>query len=161
MTNQLTQVKTHFLYPAAIFVSREPYLVTTILGSCVAVCLWDEHLGIGGINHYLLPLWNGQGLASPKYGNISIEKLTAKMFSLGCKRGNMKAKIFGGSEILRTSGFSYSIGTRNVEVAKEMLNDLNIKIVSSNSGGKVGRKILFNTRTGEVKHKLIEETTFQ
>ncbi|HEX2974864.1 MAG TPA: chemotaxis protein CheD, partial [Bacteroidales bacterium] len=57
----------HFLYPSTLFVSREPVIVNTILGSCVAVCLYDTLLKYGGINHYMLPLWNGQGLASPKF----------------------------------------------------------------------------------------------
>ena len=55
-----------FLYPAALFVNKRPHQVTTILGSCVAVCLYDAKLRQGGINHFMLPFWNGQGLASPK-----------------------------------------------------------------------------------------------
>jgi len=73
---------THFLYPAALFASRTPHMVTTILGSCVAICLYDPILKFGGINHYMLPLWNGQGLASPKYGNIAIEKTSGQNVSI-------------------------------------------------------------------------------
>ena len=71
----------HFLYPGAIYISPEPTLITTILGSCVAICLYDPILQIGGMNHYMLPLWNGQGLASPRYGNIAIEKLITNLES--------------------------------------------------------------------------------
>ena len=68
------EMQKHYLYPSALFAERTPFLVDTILGSCVAVCLYDEHKKIGGINHYMLPLWNGDGLATPKFGNIAIEK---------------------------------------------------------------------------------------
>jgi chemotaxis protein CheD len=94
----MDQISTHFLYPSALFASRERHKVSTILGSCVAVCLYDPIAQIGGINHFMLPFWNGQGLASPKYGNIAIERLVEKMISLGCKKNNLKAKVFGGGE---------------------------------------------------------------
>ncbi|HEY9122823.1 MAG TPA: chemotaxis protein CheD [Bacteroidales bacterium] len=148
----------HFLYPASLFASKSPYLVTTILGSCVAVCLYDANLQIGGINHYMLPLWNGQGLASPKYGNIAIEKLIEKMVSLGCDRNNLKAKVFGGGEVIETTVTQFNIGARNIKLAHEMLEELKIPIVGQSVGGKLGRKILFNTETFEVKQKFIQKS---
>ncbi|MBQ1698253.1 MAG: chemotaxis protein CheD [Bacteroidales bacterium] len=140
----------HFLYPSTMFASAQPAEVTTILGSCVAVCLWDRYLGIGGINHYMLPTWNGMELASPKYGNIAIERLTEKMFQLGCKKNNLVAKVFGGGEVISVSSSTMHIGERNVMVAEEMLLERNIPIIGRSTGGKNGRKIIFNTHTGEV-----------
>jgi len=140
----------HFLYPSTMFASVQPAEVTTILGSCVAVCLWDRYLGIGGINHYMLPTWNGMELASPKYGNIAIERLTERMLQLGCKKNNLVAKVFGGGEVITVSSSSMHIGERNVMVAEEMLQDQNIPIIGRSTGGKNGRKIIFNTHTGEV-----------
>jgi len=141
----------HFLYPSTVWVSAEPYEITTILGSCVAVCLFDQKLFIGGMNHYMLPLWNGSGLASPKYGNIAIEKLLEKLILLGCKPDNITAKIFGGAEIIEKKSMNYNIGAQNIEIALEMLHDKKIPIVSSSLGGNLGRKIIFNTATGEVR----------
>ena len=66
-----------------LFANITPTVVTTILGSCVSVCFSDPVMKMGGINHYMLPYWNGQGLASPKFGNIAIEKLLEKMISMG------------------------------------------------------------------------------
>ena len=152
---------THFLYPSTIFISKEPFYVTTILGSCVAVCIWDSFLNIGAINHYMLPLWNGQGLASPKYGNIAIKKTIEKMQNLGSKVENMKAKMFGGGEILDSKTAQFNIGNRNIEIAMLMLDDYKIPIISSSTGGNRGRKILFNTQTGEVKQKFIKSTLLQ
>ncbi|MBO7567671.1 MAG: chemotaxis protein CheD [Bacteroidales bacterium] len=140
----------HFLYPSTMFASAQPAEVTTILGSCVAVCLWDRYLGIGGINHYMLPTWNGMELASPKYGNIAIERLTERMLQLGCKKNNLVAKVFGGGEVITVSSSTMHIGERNIMVAEEMLSERNIPIIGRSTGGKNGRKIIFNTHTGEV-----------
>jgi len=154
----MEDVKTHFLYPSSLFASNEPHIVSTILGSCVAVCLFDATTKIGGINHYMLPFWNGQGLASPKYGNIAIERLLKKMIALGCKKSNIRAKVFGGGEVIETNIAQFKIGQRNIELAMEALDDLKIPIVAKSVGGKLGRKIEFNTETGEVKQKYIEKT---
>ncbi len=149
---------THYLYPAAMFYTKEPHLVHTILGSCVAVCIYDNMLKIGGINHYMLPYWNGEGLASPKYGNIAIEKLVEQMQKLGSLKYNLVAKIFGGGEVIDAGTNMFNIGKRNIEVAETMLRDLGIKIVASDIGGKFGRKIQFNTQTGAVLMKIIQRT---
>ncbi len=145
----------HYLYPAALFASKDPFLVNTILGSCVAVCLYDPILKIGGVNHFMLPLWNGQGLASPKFGNIAIDKLLEKMLSLGSQKPHLRAKVFGGGEVIETKSNQFHIGERNIKIAMEMLQELRIPIISSSTGGNNGRKIQFLTHTGEVRQKYI------
>ncbi len=152
----------HFLYPSSFFASKDPYVVKTVLGSCVAVCLWDKTLHYGGINHYMLPYWTGNDLASPKYGNIAIEKLVEKMRFMGCRVEDLEAKIFGGGELIDSiDGKSVTqIGERNIEVAKRMLAEYKIPIVSSCVGGKKGRKILFFTDNAEVRHKYLDKRTF-
>lgn len=151
----------HFLYPAELFISKTPYQVNTILGSCVSVCLFDPVTQIGGINHYMLPYWNGQGLASPKYGNIAIERLTDKILSMGVNKNNLKAKIFGGGEVIETNIVQFHIGQRNIEVARVLLEELKIPIISSSVGGKLGRKIEFYTKTGDVRQKYVQKTQSQ
>jgi len=136
-------------------------MINTILGSCVAVCLYDPVLQIGGMNHYMLPLWNGNGLASPKYGNIAIEKLIASMEMKGAARNRIYAKVFGGGEVLDNASGSFKIGPRNIEVAKRLLSDNNIAIKASHTGGKLGRKIQYNSYTSEVKMKLIEKVKIE
>jgi chemotaxis protein CheD len=145
----------HFLYPAAIFFSEKPYLIHTILGSCVSLCLYDPVLRIGGMNHFMLPLWNGQGLASPRYGNIAIEKLVEKLLVTGSHKFNLKAKIFGGAEVISTNASQFHIGKRNVQIARQLLEEQSIPIISSSTGGKLGRKIIFHTQTGEVIQRFI------
>jgi len=154
----MDEYESHFLYPATLYASKTPAKVGTILGSCVAVCFYDPILHVGGINHFMLPLWNGQGLPSPKYGNIAIEKLLEKMYSMGSQKMNIKAKVFGGGEVIETTIKQFNIGERNIQIALEVLDDLKIPIIAKSLGGKLGRKIEFNTTTGEVKHRFIEKT---
>ena len=146
----------HFLYPAELYVSKTPFQINTILGSCVSVCLFDPVTNIGGMNHFMLPYWNGQGLASPKYGNIAIEKLIDKLISMGCNKMNLKAKIFGGGEVIESNIQSFNIGKKNIVIAFDMLRELKIPIVAQSVGGNFGRKIIFNTYTGEVIHRFVK-----
>ncbi len=145
----------YFLHPSSVYVCEEPIWVTTVLGSCVAICFIDRKRNIGGINHYMMPYWNGIGLESPKYGNIAINQLFQKMLEIGAKKEDMVCKIFGGAEVLNEKTSVFQIGQRNIEVAYKMISELGITIVSSSTGGKLGRKIHFNTRTGEVLQKYL------
>jgi chemotaxis protein CheD len=146
----------HYLFPGALFVDVRPHVVTTVLGSCVSVCLWDSVLKVGGINHYLLPLWNGEGLSTPKYGNIAIEKLISGMLNLGCNKKKLIAKVFGGAALWQNQTGLLRVGDRNAELAQALLKEHNIPIVGSDLLGEQGRKIIFNTETGSVlmrKHR--------
>ena len=145
----------HFLHPSTICVSDNALWVTTVLGSCVAVCFIDRKRNIGGINHYMMPYWNGDGLESPKYGNVSILQLFQKMLDFGAKKEDIVCKIFGGAEVLSEENSVFNIGQRNIELAYKMASELRISVVSSSTGGKHGRKIHFNTETGEVLQKYL------
>ena len=139
----------HYLYPGTLFAHREPHVVTTVLGSCVSVCLWDASLRVGGINHYLLPLWNGDGLPTPKYGNIAIVKLLEKVQSYGAG-SKLVAKVFGGASMWEKTEGLLAIGQRNIELAYDLLEQHRIPVVSRDVGGPAGRKIIFNTADGTV-----------
>lgn len=151
------QKNTHYLYPGNLFASRDAYTVTTVLGSCVSLCLWDRKLKMGGINHYMLPLWNGEGLATPRYGNIAIQLLYDRMIALGSKHSDLKAKVFGGGEVLSVQKSIMNVGLRNSDLAQEMLRKMGIPIVSSDVGGVQGRKLLYETDTGVVYLKKLSK----
>lgn len=140
----------HYLYPGTLFVHREPHLITTVLGSCVSVCLWNQTARVGGINHYLLPLWNGEGLPTPKYGNIAISKLVEKVRTYSNPGDKLIAKVFGGASMWNKAEGLLAVGQRNVEFAIETLEALNIPIVGSDLGGNQGRKVIFNSGDGTV-----------
>jgi chemotaxis protein CheD len=155
MTNSAEEgaCKEFYLHPGMVLVDREPCEVTTVLGSCVSVCLWDSALAIGGINHYLLPLWNGDGLPSMRYGNIAVRRLIEKFLVLGCERKNLRAKIFGGASMIDATNMIFNVGGRNIILAEDMLAEERIRIIGKDVGGNSGRKIIFNTHTGVVRLK--------
>jgi len=146
----------HYLFPSALFINDKNYEVTTILGSCVSVCLYDTEMRMGGINHFMLPQWNGNDVPSLKYGDISINKLIDIMISKGCTKENINAKIFGGWEKNAGDKSINNIGLRNSQVALEILESSKIRIIASSIGGEWGRKLKFYTRTGEVYMKMIK-----
>lgn len=145
--------KHHFLFAGTVFASAEPHAVTTILGSCVTVCLWDCALRMGGINHYQLPFWNGDSLPSPKFGNIAIPKLIEKMLSLGSARKNLRAKITGGSSRFISP---IEVARTNVMIAERILDQENIPIIGMDVGGASSRKIIFETDSGSLFIKKTE-----
>src|SRR6478672_3336265 len=136
----------HYLLPSTLFAEKEAHMIDTVLGSCVSICLFDTKIKVGGMNHYMLPLWNGDGLASPKFGNIANEKLIEKLFKLGCSKQTLIAKIFGGASQIHSS---INIGERNIEIAKQQLDEFGIRILKENLGGHVGRKLRFDSGSGE------------
>jgi len=150
MAHPLGDAPKHFLHPCTIFVHKEEHWVSTILGSCISLCLWDPKLGLGGINHYMLPLWNGEGLPTPRYGNIAIEKLIERILAHGGRKERLVAKLFGGARVIRGDAAPFSVGERNITVAREILAAQEIKIAASEVGGTRGMKIHFNTRSGSV-----------
>jgi chemotaxis protein CheD len=153
----MTELKQYFLYPGTLFVTNKPYYITTLLGSCVAVCLFDQRLKIGGMNHFLLPNWDGKGLASPKYGNIAIDQLIEKMERLGSRKRDLISKNFGGANVLGNNSNVFQIGERNIKIAGDLLEEHGIIMKAASTGGLLGRKIIFNTFTGEVRMKYISK----
>lgn len=142
-----------FLLPGALHASADECVITTVLGSCIAVCLWDPVKQVGGMNHYKLPLWNGDGLPSPKFGNIAVEKLLENVLAIGGRKENLKAKVFGGAAVIQSASGLLNVGERNIMAAKQLLGDLNIPIVAADVGGEHSRKVVFNTKSGTVLMK--------
>lgn len=142
-----------FIHVGQIHIDDAPRAISTVLGSCVAVCLYDPKLGIGGMNHYLLPFWNGNGLQTPRFGNIAIPKLIESMMDKGSCSKTMEAKIFGGASMNMGPGGAMMIGEKNILVAREILKEYCIPIVAEDIGGQNGRKIQFNLTQGKVLMK--------
>ena len=153
----MSSLSKHLLYPADIFVVKEPCLVSTVLGSCVSVCLHDVSSGYGAINHYILPHWNGSDLATMKYGNLSIIRILEELLILGSRYENIVAKVFGGAEVVSGMPTNFHIGKRNVRLAVDILKEFKIPILFSDVGGNRGRKIIFNTLTGNVEYGFIRK----
>ena len=145
-----------YLHSGQLYASNEPSSITTILGSCVAVCMWDDVYGFGGATHYLLPHRVSSGRGSVRFGHFAIDQLIGRLLAMGGIRSNLKAKIFGGSCIF--AGFKKleeQLGTKNVEVALRILENERIPIVTHDVGGPQGRKLIFNTDSGDAWIKLL------
>lgn len=141
----MEKVGNYYLHPGYIFVSEAPYLIHTVLGSCVSVCIWDSFEKYGGMNHFIFSR-AAHGNRNCKYGDIATRYLIKLLLDMGSKTANMKAHVLGGGQ---HSEFSPKIGNENVEVALEVLKKSRIEIVTTDVGGSIGRKVVFNNRTGE------------
>ena len=141
------------LHPGQIFIASEPAMVTTILGSCVAVCLWDPLAKIAGVNHFLLPSIPIPSAQDTRYGNTAVQRLIEDILARGAAKQRLTAKIFGGANTILAFMPKKPIGAQNVEVAREILGRHGIEIVAEQTGGRRGRKLHFDTSTGAVRIK--------
>lgn len=132
-------------------VSDDPNVVLcTILGSCVAACMRDPVAGIGGMNHFLLPgNVNTTGGEATRYGVHLMELLINGLLKAGAKRDRLEAKIIGGAKTI--AAFS-NVGEQNARFAEKFLSDEGIRIVGSNTGGDVGRKLEYWPVSGRARH---------
>ncbi len=136
--------------PGKLVVAEQETLISTLLGSCVAVCLHDPLTKIGGMNHYLLPeVLNGE-TPSPRYGSFAIPELIKEMDKKGADIYQLQAKVFGGGNVLKDNKLGQSIGQRNIAIAEAALKAAGIWIVRKDVAGDRGRKITFDTTTFEV-----------
>lgn len=155
-----------YLHPGQVIVAQEATKVTTVLGSCVALTLFDERLKIGGICHALLPTRSAAySLGEKKDNNFnfvdaSFLYMLQEFDRLGSERDNLQVKLFGGSGIMNGSlkqpnaGFMY-VGRKNVETAYEVCKRAGMKICAEDVGGSFSRKLHFYSSTGEVYLKYV------
>lgn len=148
-----------FLRPGELVICREPSLVTTLLGSCVAVTMFSPGKRIGAICHALLPQPRQLDLAHAanpeiyKYVSLAIPAMLDKLGRHQIVASELQVKLFGGSSVLATplgEDSPSNIGALNVRHARQVLEAANLRLLSSHVGGTRGHKLLFNTATGEV-----------
>ena len=139
------------IHPGAWAIESEQPL-STLLGSCVAICLFDPALRIGGINHFMLPtMARGQHgeVDSLLSGDYAMESLLNALLQKGAKKVRLQAKGFGGGTIIDTKAGELSIGMRNANFAKEWLHREGIVLMSEDFLGPWSRKVLFVPNTGD------------
>jgi chemotaxis protein CheD len=140
--------------PGELYASDRDEIIGTLLGSCVAVCLFDPSKGISGMNHFMLPgritHMDIQKDRTAKYGITAINGLLAEMTALGAKRENLIAKIFGGGEVLNNAIRSTTIPADNIRIAKVMMEMEDIQIAEQDVGSNFTRKLLMDVKTGKV-----------
>lgn len=143
----------HFQYdavkvlPGEYFVSSDDLLIMTVLGSCIAACIWDNKLRIGGMNHFMLPDGDGAD-GSGRYGSYAMELLINEMIKLGARRETMQAKVFGGGAVM--AGFTtMNVGERNTRFVLDYLATERIPVVSQDVLDIHPRKVCFFPVTGK------------
>jgi len=134
------------------YASKSPLILHTVLGSCVAVCLFDTVQRIGGMNHILIP--GAPDLKkydmSARYGTNAMELLINRIIKLGGNQNHLQAKLFGGACLCHSTPANKSIGKQNVAFSIEFLKKKGIEILSFDLEGNATRKIFFHTDTGKV-----------
>lgn len=147
------------ILPGEYYVTNGDKMIVTVLGSCVAVCLRDKVIGIGGMNHFLLPNdgSNETGLLteSARYGVYAMELLINHLLKMGANRARMEAKVFGGGNVLRGLTVN-NVGQRNAEFVLDYLHNERIPIVAKDLLDEFPRKVYFFPDTGKVLVKKIK-----
>jgi len=153
------ELRKHVVFPGQFIITSVPTLISTVLGSCVSVCLWDKESKFGGMNHYLLPGTTEDLGGEMNRGYTSVQTLIRSLLNRQVKLENLEAKVFGGCNSLYINHDSFKVGKRNVEMAMEVLKNYRIPITAQHVGGGHGRKIVFNTASGKVRMRLLVKTT--
>lgn len=152
------------ILPGEFYVSRTGEMIVTVLGSCVSACIRDRQLGIGGMNHFMLPhkgahsteVWGAAVSSASRYGNWAMEFLINEILKLGGTRRNLEIKIFGGGNVL--NGVS-DVGERNIAFVRQYLFDENFSVAAEDLGGIYPRKVLFFPDTGAVKVRKLRDVS--
>lgn len=136
------------LLPGQYHASDDGAIITTVLGSCVSVCLYDSRGGIGGMNHFMLPgevQAKGGGQGSARYGVHAMDLLLEHILQLGAQRHALEAKVFGAGKVM--DGMS-DVGARNSEFALRYLKEKDIRLRALDVGSTFPRKVYFFPATG-------------
>lgn len=129
-------------------------LVTSGLGSCVAVALHDGN-GIGGLLHAMLPAAPEDAVSEAKYVDTGIEKMRTELLDLGANTDDLTAKIAGGSSMLDL-GNGEPVGDKNVAATKRVLEEHGIELIGDETGGSSGRSVTFTPPTGVMKIERVD-----
>ncbi|TAJ79867.1 MAG: chemoreceptor glutamine deamidase CheD [Gallionellaceae bacterium] len=145
------------LNPGEYYVTKNAEGIYTTLGSCISACIRDRVSGIGGMNHFMLPVstgdggWKAAGLgASTRYGNFAMEHLINEIMKNGGSRQNLEVKLFGGGRIIANMT---DVGMRNIEFARDYVKTEGLRVTSEDVGDVFPRMVVYFPATGKVRVK--------
>jgi len=146
------------ILPGEYYVTMNNECVTTVLGSCVSACVRDTKLGIGGMNHFMLPVNRGSiDVASvsdaARYGNFAMEHLINDIMSHGGQRKNMEFKLFGGGKVM---AIGMDVGQKNIDFVLEYMAEEGFYIAGQDLGDIYPRKVNYFPKSGKVKMKKLK-----
>jgi chemotaxis protein CheD len=149
-----TQRWTVKILPGEYYVTRSDEAITTVLGSCISVCLRDPQARVGGMNHFMLPESDPKRDASSpvvlatRYGTHAMESLINDILKLGGARQRLEIKVFGGGRILTSMT---DIGARNIEFVRNFINLEGLRMNAQDVGGEQPRKVIYYPTEGRVR----------
>jgi len=145
-----TGIRVKTIYLGEVYATAEPTVIKTLLGSCVAVCLWDPVTRVGGMNHFLLPRALGDAGDDPaRFGVHAMDLLICEMLKAGAERSRLRAKVFGGAHVLDLDEGEDSVPSQNILFALEFLKRDGFRLVGEDLGGSLPRRVHFHTDTGQ------------
>jgi chemotaxis protein CheD len=144
------------ILPGELYVTCSNEIITTVLGSCISACIRDPIFGIGGMNHFMLPMsttdtsQNDKLGSAMRYGNYAMEHLINEILKNGGERSNLEVKLFGGGRVL---SHMTDVGERNIKFALEYIATEGLKLIAEDLGDIYPRKIQYNPITGKARQK--------
>ncbi|MDA8180392.1 MAG: chemotaxis protein CheD [Deltaproteobacteria bacterium] len=151
LDEELVQV---YLRPGEFHFARSPAHVATVLGSCVSITMYCRRLGAGAICHAILPKGSSEeGNEAFCYVDSAIRRMAGWFDRLGIRRSEIEVKFFGGADVLKQTPRGASVvtvGLSNIQMAMKTIEEENLRLLVSDVGGTMGRKLYFSTRTGDV-----------
>ncbi len=143
------------LWAGDLVVAATPLRLSTVLGSCVSVCLYDRQRRFGGMNHFLVP----RGNLTAHHGDWATARLVERMRQLGSTVESLESKIFGGGSPLRLENETLAVGAENVSMARHVLGRFGIPIVAERVGHGAGVRLFFENWSGVVWLRAHAEST--
>lgn len=146
------------ILPGEFYVSNHGEMIVTVLGSCISACVRDRVKGIGGMNHFMLPVQSEKMSASPntpytesaRYGNWAMEFLINEILKNGGDKKHIEIKVFGGGKVLASMS-KIDIGRKNIEFVRTFIANEALYLAAEDLGGLYPRKVLYFPDTGSVK----------
>jgi chemotaxis protein CheD len=152
------------LLPGDYYVTCHDEVIFTVLGSCVSACVRDRKLGIGGMNHFMLPqdlsgggtLWGGRSdKFATRYGDVAMDRLVNDILQLGGHREDLEFKVMGGGNVL---DMAMEVGAHNVRFVRDYLKREGFDIAAEDLGDKFARKLYYSPKTGNARVKRLTAT---
>lgn len=149
------------ILPGEFYVTKSDEVITTVLGSCISACIHDLSAGVGGMNHFMLPVsksggWKGAKdplSAENRYGNFAMEHMINELLKYGAIREKLEVKVFGGGQVI--SQFT-NVGKKNIDFIRLYLNEENLRLANEDVGGEFARKVVYYPTTGKVRVKKLK-----
>ena len=159
-TNDIFAAK---ILPGEYYVTNNDEAITTVLGSCVSACIRDKVTGIGGMNHFMLPINRSMSKEevaamsdAARYGNFAMEKMINDILTHGGTRKNLEVKIFGGGRVLQNMQ-SLDVGNGNINFVREYIATEKLLLIGEDVGDVFPRKVIYFPKTGKVRVKKLRQ----